>query len=249
MLPALVLVLALLPTATAAAAERGRTWQRPVAGPVLRAFSLSAERFAPGQHRGVDLGAPLGAVVRAACGGRVSFAGRVPRGGRTVSVRCGPLIATYQQLGSVTARGNEMLARGERLGTVGRSEDPRKRRPHLHLGAREAATERYVDPLTLLAGVPRAVPLVPGARAPGRRPLPLGPAPHGLRVQADARRVHAPQAIAARARRVPVATTPWTVWIGLLCVGLGLPLGALVSVRRRRRGRRAAAAPLARALP
>jgi hypothetical protein len=28
---------------------------------------------------------------------------------------------------------------------------------------------------------------------------------------------------------------PWTVWIGLALFGLGLPLGGLVRVRRRRR--------------
>ncbi|MGI8730839.1 MAG: M23 family metallopeptidase, partial [Solirubrobacteraceae bacterium] len=87
---AAVLLAALAPSAHA------RGWIRPVDGPLLRAFSVGPDRFAAGQHRGVDLGAPAGERVAAACGGRVSFAGRVPRGGRTVSVRCGPLIATYQ---------------------------------------------------------------------------------------------------------------------------------------------------------
>ncbi|MGI9100539.1 MAG: murein hydrolase activator EnvC family protein, partial [Solirubrobacteraceae bacterium] len=150
------------------------SWKRPVEGPVLRPFTLSADRFAPGQHRGIDLGAPLGAAVRAACGGRVRFVGRVPGGGRTVSVGCGPLVATYQHLGDDAVRRGQLLVTGATVGTVGRSGRPRGPRPHLHLGAREAASGRYVDPLTLLGLAPRAPP--PFQSAP-RRPVPLGPAP------------------------------------------------------------------------
>jgi len=49
-----------------------RSWQRPVDGPVLRLFAVGPDRFAAGQHRGVDLAAATGARVGAACGGRVS---------------------------------------------------------------------------------------------------------------------------------------------------------------------------------
>jgi len=123
-LRALVILVSLLlmPTAAATAADR---WRRPVAGSALRTFSVAADRFARGQHRGVDLGAPLGAAVRAACGGRVSFAGSVPGGGRTVSVRCGRLSATYQQLGSIAVRRGALVLPRTPLGTVGRSADPR----------------------------------------------------------------------------------------------------------------------------
>ena len=81
---------------------------------MLRAFAVGPDRFAAGQHRGADLGAPAGARVRAACGGRVSFAGRVPGGGRTVSVRCGALVATYQHLGRVAVRRGQRLLPGAR---------------------------------------------------------------------------------------------------------------------------------------
>jgi hypothetical protein len=64
------------------------------------------------------------------------------------------------------------------LGAVGRSGDPRDRRPHVHLGARDAATDRYIDPLTLLRGARPALPLLPPtARVRPRPQVPLGPAP------------------------------------------------------------------------
>jgi len=239
------------PTANAASAAAD-SWQRPLDGPVLRGFALAQDHFAPGQHRGVDLGAPVGTAVRAACGGRVTFAGRVPGGGRTVSVRCGALIATYQHLLAVTVRRDRVLAPGTTLGTVGRSGQPRTQRPHLHLGAREAVNGHYVDPLSLFGDGPRTLPPLPVGRGRMRRPLPLGPAPAQPLVQPDAHRalvqpgdrpVRGPWPVRAPAPAAATATMPWVVWIGLLCVGLGLPLGGLAGVRRRRRRR--AYAPLA----
>jgi murein DD-endopeptidase MepM/ murein hydrolase activator NlpD len=237
-----------------APAARAVAWQRPVHGPVLRAFALGADPYARGQHRGVDLGAPPGSPVRSACAGRVSFAGRVPRGGRTVSIRCGEIVATYGQLGSIAVRRGQDLAPTATLGAVGRSGDPRDRRPHVHLGAREAATGRYIDPLTLLRGGHPALPLLPppAARARPRPGVPLGPAPQPVPSRelprplrpapapatqgSDARDPSAPAAAPA-SRRVP-----WTVWVGLVWVGLALPFTGFVRMRRRRR----AAAPLTR---
>jgi hypothetical protein len=242
-LRALVFAVCLLLPAPAAAIAADR-WQAPLAGSTLRPFSLAADRFARGQHRGVDLGAPRGTAVRAACGGRVSFAGGVPGGGRTVSVRCGRLIATYQQLGSIGVRRGALVLPGARLGTVGRSSDPRTRSSHVHLGARIAASGRYLDPLSLVGKSPPVLPTLPPAARHVRHRVPLGPAP-------------APQPAGRRAlgpahRPVSQPTTsdqpqplPWTVWIGLVCVGLALPLGGVLTVRRHRRRR--ATAPLARA--
>ena len=84
MRPPVVIVVALAALvgglAACATSAVARGWVRPVDGDVLRAFAVGADRYAAGQHRGVDLAAPPGAPVRAACGGRVSFAGRVPGG-------------------------------------------------------------------------------------------------------------------------------------------------------------------------
>jgi len=215
--------------AACASSALARGWLRPVDGPVVRAFAVGPDRFAAGQHRGADLGAAAGALVRAACGGRVSFAGRVPGGGRTVSVRCGALVATYQHLGRVAVRRGQPLLPGAPLGTVGRARPS----PHVHLGARVAATGAYVDPLTLLGGAPPAgVPVVPVA-GPRSRPRPLGPSPPRARVRPFAVPA-APPLVVPRA--VGAQRLPWPVWLGVGLVALGLPLGGgLVVLRGRRR--------------
>src|SRR5436305_2281288 len=62
-------------------------WSWPVTGPVLTAFSFDpAHPYAAGQHRGIDIGSPLGSPVVAPASGRVSFAGTVPTGGKTVTI-------------------------------------------------------------------------------------------------------------------------------------------------------------------
>jgi murein DD-endopeptidase MepM/ murein hydrolase activator NlpD len=245
----LVAWLVLAPGAAAA-------WRRPVGGPLLRAFAVSPDRYERGQHRGVDLAAPPGAPVRAACAGRVRFAGRVPGGGLTVSVVCGRLVATYQHLGALaTPRGAGVLT-GALLGSVGRSGLPPGVRAHLHLGARELASGRYVDPLALFGAAPRATPPVgraprpappelprrralgplrPAPREPARRPTlgPLRQAP-----PAPARRpalVPEPLGRGFEPRSAPAEQPSLVVWAGLAAFALGLPLGGLVRLRRRRR--------------
>src|SRR5687768_10584907 len=78
-LVAAVVVLLVTPAAGA--------WTWPADGPVLRTFSLGGDPYTAGQHRGIDVGAPLGAPVRSAAGGVVSFAGAVPGYGRVATIR------------------------------------------------------------------------------------------------------------------------------------------------------------------
>ncbi|MDX6689391.1 MAG: hypothetical protein QOG15_848 [Solirubrobacteraceae bacterium] len=224
-----------------AVARADHDWQSPVKGPVVRAFGLSADRFAGGQHRGVDLGAQVGTTVRASCPGRVTFAGTVPGGGRTVSVRCGRLIATYQQLGSIRVSRGELVAPHAGIGAVGPSSDTRTRRPHVHLSARVASSGRYLDPMSLLGADHGPVPILPADRVRAGPRLPLGPAPAPAPAMRERRHesertdvlVPRPAPAAAPVRRTQ--TTPLTVWLGLVAVGLGLPIGALATRRRRRR--------------
>ncbi|MDQ3767906.1 MAG: M23 family metallopeptidase, partial [Actinomycetota bacterium] len=110
-----VLLLLLAPTGAAGA------WRWPVEGKVVREFVLSADPFSPGQHRGINVAAPVGTPVGAACGGRVRFAGPVAANGRTVSVTCGRYVATYLHLESITVRRGQPVLPGSRLGTVGRT--------------------------------------------------------------------------------------------------------------------------------
>jgi hypothetical protein len=204
-------------------------WHWPLHGAVVGAFRVTPRApFARGQRRGIDVSASPGATVRAACPGRATFAGPLPRRGLAVSVRCGPLVATYLGLGTLRVRPGSRVAAGERLGAVG----PGGR---LRLGARRATDRRgYVDPLTLLAAPGSAPPprLAPAPRAPRTRfhgPLPArapallpAPAPTG-------------------APAPPSHRLPWPAYPALALVATALPLGGLVHGRRRRA--RLAAAP------
>lgn len=252
---ALVLACAGGPAVAADRSAGARGWQRPVDGDVLRLFSVGPDRYAAGQHRGVDLAAPPGAPVRAACAGRVSFAGRVPRGGRTVSVRCGALVATHQHLGAFAVRRGQVVAAGAAIGRAGGA----RPRPHVHLGARVAATGRYLDPLALLSAPPRAAPPpLPAVRPPRplaprpvetrpatRRPVRVRPAPAPVPA---ARPLPVPRGRPAAPHAPPrgdAGRLPWPVWLGLALVALGLPLGGAARVRTRRRRAHAPAAQVA----
>lgn len=212
-------LLVLLLTADAAVAA---SWRWPVDGEPVRRFAVEPDRFAAGQHRGVDLAAPVGAPVRAACAGEVRFAGTVGDAGRTVSVVCGALVASYLHLGSIAVRRGERVAAGDGLGTVGRSGRPRGA-PHVHLGARRVAGGGYVDPLTLLGRAP-VDPSPPLGVAP--RPG-LEPTPRPVRVPRPAARP-APRAVPASD-----APVPWVPLLGVVLVVLGAV--PAVGARRRRR--------------
>ncbi len=162
------------------------------------------EPFAKGQHRGIEIQAPQGASVRAACAGDVRFAGTVPRHGRTVSVTCGALVATYLHLSSMAVRRGQRLAQGQRLGASGE---------RLHFGVRQAADRfGYVDPLTLLP-----------ATSPGPAPPPI---------PLDARRPRPPLIPRAEAAEPPRTPTP--IWAGLALLALSVPGLAVIGARRRR---------------
>jgi Peptidase family M23 len=145
-----LLVLAVPPAAL------GWTW--PVDGPVLRPFSFGSDPYAAGQHRGIDIGAPSGTPVRAAAGGVVSFAGTVPKGGKTVTIQTSSGYAvTLVHLGSIRVLRGTAIEEGATVGTVGPSGVPDIPEPYVYLGIRVASDEQgYVDPLRFLP--PRAEP-------------------------------------------------------------------------------------------
>jgi Peptidase family M23 len=221
--------LALLGLARPAAAG---SWRRPVAGEVVDAFHYSARRpFAAGWRRGIDIAARGGALVHAACGGRVSFAGPLPGegAGRGVSVRCGALTATHLGLARLAVRRGAMVAAGAPVGTLGPS-------GLLRLGARVTARRfAYVDPLRLLGREPWDPPIATPRRRGGRNPRPapaLGPAPRPHAVPAAPVAALRPLPAPARGRGVPPVA-----WAGLVLLTAGLPLGGVVHRRTRRRRR------------
>lgn len=226
-----VALLALLALLVAPPAAYASGWAWPVRGEVARPFRLGPDPFAAGQHRGLDIVAPAGTPVRSACAGRVRFAGAAGAAGRTVSVECGPFIATYLHLASIATRAHAAVARGERVGTVGATGRPGLATPHLHFGVRRTARRfGYLDPLALLPG------------APARRLPPLGPAPRRREpLRRTPPRAPTPRmAPPPRTQPARPAGAPAVVWIGVGLVALGAPAGA--AVRRRRRQPPASAA-------
>src|SRR3954454_5249452 len=236
--------------AGAAPSLRDHRWRWPVEGAVVGRFAYARNApFTAGARRGIDIAAAPGAAVRAACRGRVAFAGAVPGGrGLGVTVRCGALVATHLGLARLAVRRGDRVAAGTPVGSVG----PAGR---VRLGARRAADRfGYVDPLALLRddGPPGGPALPPSAPRPPARPLPSpGPAPLGRAPRTPAtvlgRAPHAPAPRTAPHAPLPAprprpavgerprTAIPAGAWAGLLLLAAGVPLGLLIRRRRVRR--------------
>jgi hypothetical protein len=152
---------------------QGWTW--PSDGSVLRPFVLGDDPYAGGQHRGVDIGGELGADVRAAASGSVSFAGTVPGGGKTITIQTADGYAvTLLQLGQILVVRGQVVEEGAVVARVGPSGDEVTVEPHVHLGVRVASDPHaYLDPLTLL---PAREPSIVEPEA-AEAPLAVGQAP------------------------------------------------------------------------
>ena len=130
----------------------------------VRSASPRARRSRRGQRRGIDVSARPGAVVRAACPGRVTLHRRPP------APRAGGQRALRLADGDVPRPGAARRPQGLPRRARRRPRDPRRDRPAAPRRAPRSARRGYVDPLLLLAD---------GARPP--RLPPAGPAPRALR--------------------------------------------------------------------
>ncbi|WP_330316637.1 M23 family metallopeptidase [Streptomyces platensis] len=191
------------PAAPAAPPDEDRSW--PVGGPagaqptVVRGWEPPPSPWAAG-HRGVDLAASAGAVVRAAAPGRVAYAGTVAgRGVLTLKVsRSGrpPLRTTYEPVRSTVRKGQRVKA-GQPVAVLQPDGSYHCREPCLHWGLRRGKT--YLDPLSLLprtmlrGGPSRLLPIF-GIAVPAGGPItPRQPEPPEPTAQA---RSSAPTAVA-----------------------------------------------------
>ncbi len=146
-------------------------WTWPVDGPVLRPFVLGDDAYAGGQHRGVDVGAAAGDVVRAPVAGYVSFAGTLPRYGHVVTLRAGGYAVTLLHLGDLAVARNAEVAEGQPVALVGPTGELEHAAPYVHLGVRNADDDKgYVDPLTLLPARPEAAEPEPAPAAAEPQP-------------------------------------------------------------------------------
>ena len=176
------------------------SWSWPVRGDVITPYRNGDDPYAAGQHRGIDIAAPVATPVTAAASGDVLFAGTAGSSGLTVSVRTGDGFDTsYLHLSAIAVHAGAHVSAGERLGAVGTSGTRSAVQPHLHFGVREAGKRHaYIDPLSMLPPVVAPPPSEAPRPAPAPAPLPPqvpapepAPAPRGAPRPAPAPRPHA----------------------------------------------------------
>ena len=158
----------------------------PVTGPLARGFDARAGSYGPG-HRGIDVAAPVGELVRAPAAGEVVFAGPVAGVGWVTIMAAPGVLVTLGPLLDPPVPGARLRARapvgrlvpghavvpaggsgGVRGGRAALPGGPGAGGATLHLGVRVDGV--YVDPLAYLVDRPRArlAPLpAPGGRSGG----------------------------------------------------------------------------------
>lgn len=105
-------------------------------------------RKQPAFHSGVDFALRSGSDVRAAAGGRVSFAGYRGAYGKLVEIDHGNrLVTRYAHLSRLHVRAGDVVTPQQRIGAVGST--GRSTGPHLHFEVLHKG--RFVDPQRFLA--------------------------------------------------------------------------------------------------
>jgi murein DD-endopeptidase MepM/ murein hydrolase activator NlpD len=127
-------------------------WAWPVPAPhaVARPFVAPATTYGRG-HRGIDIRAPAGTLVRAPASGTVHFAGVVVDRPVVSISHPGGVLSSFEPVQPLVVAG-EAVQRGDVIGLLLAGHCAAS---CLHLGAR--IDGEYVNPLLFLGGVPRAV--------------------------------------------------------------------------------------------
>lgn len=162
-LAALFLALVVIPGPSPAAAV---SYDAPLRSrlEVVRGFDRPVSAYGPG-HRGVDLAAPPGAVITAAAGGVVAFAGQFAGRSLVSVLHADGIRTTYEPLATVDVVRGEPVTGGATLGTLAVGHPgclATGGEVCLHWGALRGGN--YLDPLSLL---PDDIVLLP--------PVPDGP--------------------------------------------------------------------------
>jgi len=126
-------------------------FRMPLQARVSSHYGIRKDPFthAPRFHQGVDIAAPEGMEVKAACAGRVLFAGHEKGYGNTVVVEHpGGYETRYAHLGALHVKAGDVLQREEVLGTVGTT--GRSTGPHLHFEVSRLGDR--LNPEAVLAG-------------------------------------------------------------------------------------------------
>lgn len=110
----------------------------PADGPVTSGFGPRWGRM----HRGIDIGASLGAPIRAVNPGTVIFAGEMGGYGNVVLVDHGGYVTVYAHQSRLGTSEGARVSRGQTIGYVGNT--GHSTGPHLHFEVRVAGTA--VDP-------------------------------------------------------------------------------------------------------
>lgn len=141
-----------------AASEPTGQWPLQPQPEVVRRFDPPDAPWGSG-HRGVDLRASPGAVVRSALPGRVSFVG-VIAGKPVVAVDHGATRTTYEPVVALVRRGQPVDA-GTPIGRLSVAGSHCFPGACLHWGLIRNVDDVYLDPLSLVGGGPKPVRLLP----------------------------------------------------------------------------------------
>ncbi len=144
---------------TPAAARSASCLLPPVDAPIVRPFDAPPCRWCAG-HRGLTYDVGVGAPVRAAAAGTVTFSGIVVDVRYVVIRHADGLLATYGGLSSSPLTGGDPVAAGSIVGSSGAA---------LYFGLR-TGPDAYIDPQPLLGVLVVPPYLVPTDGTPRRPP-------------------------------------------------------------------------------